>query len=176
MTHDLLRQTSKPRIPPPIPVRVESRIRRSSTLLSLPSYIDFLSSVGSRLSPSSFPPSLASNDNVSFVWIRLRVYRVINIELILCSMLLGYIKYYSNSFFIYLGNWDWILRLVDDETITKSLTYGNRVNKRSSISSDSRVSPRQIYFENNKRETFVYTRITKLLFPLKLIRTSRNEP
>lgn len=100
MTHDLLRQTSKPRIPPPIPVRVESRIRRSSTLLSLPSYIDFLSSVGSRLSPSSFPPSLASNDNVSFVWIRLRVYRVINIELILCSMLLGYIKYYSNSFFI----------------------------------------------------------------------------
>lgn len=111
MTHDLLRQTSKPRIPPPIPVRVESRIRRSSTLLSLPSYIDFLSSVGSRLSPSSFPPSLASNDNVSFVWIRfdLRVYRVINIELILCSMLLGYIKYYSNSFFIYLGNWDWIL-------------------------------------------------------------------
>lgn len=108
MTHDLLRQTSKPRIPPPIPVRVESRIRRSSTLLSLPSYIDFLSSVGSRLSPSSFPPSLASNDNVSFVWIRfdLRVYRVINIELILCSMLLGYIKYYSNSFFIYLGNWD----------------------------------------------------------------------
>lgn len=35
MTHDLLRQTSKPRIPPSIPLRVESRIRRSSTLLSL---------------------------------------------------------------------------------------------------------------------------------------------
>lgn len=90
MTHDLLRQTSKPRIPPSIPVRVESRIRRSSTLLSL--FLHWFPFFPLD-QDSSLPP--ASNDNVSFVWIRFDSceYRVINLELAIHSLLEMFLGY-----------------------------------------------------------------------------------